>query len=62
MKAVSAQVVSSSVFNKPPKIMQHMHGNIPYMFDYWADPVVHLLLGKSSMAHYNQVSTLFVLG
>ena len=21
-----------------------MHGIIPYMFDYWADPVVHLLL------------------
>ena len=27
-----------------------MHGIIPYMFDYWADPVVHLLLLKSSMA------------
>ena len=24
-----------------------MSGNIPYIFDYWADPVVHiLLLGK----------------
>ena len=23
--------------------MQHMHSNIPYMFDCWADPVVHLL-------------------
>ena len=23
-----------------------MHGIIPYMFDYWADPVVHLLLLK----------------
>ena len=27
-----------------------MHGNIPYMFDYWAIPVVHLLIIKSSMA------------
>ena len=27
-----------------------MLGNIPYMFDYWADPVVHLLLQKSSMS------------
>ena len=29
--------------------MQHTHGNIPYMFGCWADPVVHLL-PKSSMA------------
>ena len=30
--------------------MLHMHCNIPYyMFDCWADPVVHLLLLKSSM-------------
>ena len=21
-----------------------MHGNIPYLFDFWADPFVHLLL------------------
>ena len=33
-----------------PIIMQNMLGNIPYMFDYWADPVVHLLLQKSSMS------------
>ena len=26
-----------------------MYGNIPYMFDCWDDPVVHLLLLKSSM-------------
>ena len=25
-----------------------MHGNIPIMFDLWADPVVNLLLLKSS--------------
>ena len=30
-------------------IMEHMYGNIPYMFDCWADPVVHLFLLKSSM-------------
>ena len=24
-----------------------MHGNVPHMFDCWADPVVHLLLLKS---------------
>ena len=29
--------------------MLHMYGIIPYMFDCWADPVVHLLLLKSSM-------------
>ena len=28
---------------------KNMHGNIPYMFDYWADPVVHLFILKSSM-------------
>ena len=26
-----------------------MHGNFPYMFDCWADPVAHLFLLKSSM-------------
>ena len=31
-----------------PKIM---HGIIPYMFDSWADPLVHLLLLKNSMAY-----------
>ena len=29
--------------------IQHMHGNIPYKLDYWADKVGHLLLTKSSM-------------
>ena len=38
------------------KTLQHMHGNIPFMFDYWADPTVHLLLlDTSSMAKYNKV-------
>ena len=27
-----------------------MHGIIPYKFDFWANPVVHLLLLKSSMS------------
>ena len=30
--------------------MQDVHGNIRYLFDFWADPFVHLLLLKSSMA------------
>ena len=30
-------MVSCCVYDKPPKIMQHMSGNIPYMFDCWAD-------------------------
>ena len=29
--------------------MQHTHGNLPYMFDCWADPFAHLLPLKSSM-------------
>ena len=33
--------------------MQHMHCKIPLLFDCWANPVVHLLLLKSSMARYN---------
>ena len=37
------------VYEKPEKIVQYMHGNISFMFDCWADPVVHLLLLKSSM-------------
>ena len=32
----------------PQKIMQHMYGIIPLLFDCWANPVVYLLL-KSSM-------------
>ena len=36
MKAVSAQEESCCVYAKLPKIMQHMHGVIPYMFDCWA--------------------------
>ena len=34
--------------NLPPP--QCRYGNITYMFDHWANPVVHLLLLKSSKA------------
>ena len=30
--------------------MYHLHRMSPYMFGYWADPFVHLLLLKISMA------------
>ena len=26
------------------KLLQLIHGNIQYLFDYWVDPVVHLIL------------------
>ena len=47
MKAVSVQVVSCCVLDKPQKVM---HGNSQFMFDYWADLVAHLFLLKSSLA------------
>ena len=56
MKSVSVQVVSCCVYDKPIKNVFHMHGNIPYMFDCWADPVVHLQL-KSSMAYLSTQPT-----
>ena len=37
------------VYVKLPKIILHMLGIIPDMFDCWADTVVHLLLLRSSM-------------
>ena len=40
MKAVLAQAESCRVYVKPPKIMQNMHGIIPFMFDCWANPIV----------------------
>ena len=46
---VTYHVVSCCVYDKPQKIMQHKHGNIPLIFDCLADLVVHLLLLKSSM-------------
>ena len=48
MKAVLAQAERCYFNVKPPKIMQHIHGIIPFMFDSWTHPVVHLLLRKSS--------------
>ena len=38
------------VFMSKPKNMQFMHYTILFMFDCWADPAVHLLLPKRSMA------------
>ena len=48
MKAVSAQAVSCCVYDNPQKIMQHLDGIISNMFDFWANPFVHLLVLKSS--------------
>ena len=31
------------------KTKKRVNENIPYIFDYWADPVVHLLIQKSFM-------------
>ena len=44
-----AQAESCCVNVKPKKIMQHMHGIIPYLFDFWAIPVAHLIILESSM-------------
>ena len=52
MKAVSAQAESSCVYVKHQKIDQHICGIIPQLFDCWANPVVHLLLLKSSIAQW----------
>ena len=38
-------------------MQQHMHGIMPYIFDCWADLVVHLLLLKISMAKLFDQST-----
>ena len=48
MNAVSAQVVSCYVYDKRKKIMKHMQGTIPFVFDCWADPVVLLILLNTS--------------
>ena len=37
-----------------PKIVQNMHGIITYMLDCWANPVVHLILLKSSVVRLNK--------
>ena len=38
-----------------------MHCNIPYMFDCWADPFVHLLVLKSLM-HSNRFEVFLLAG
>ena len=43
------EVVSFCVHDKPRKNIQHMSGNIPYLFVLCADQFVHLHLLKSSM-------------
>ena len=42
-------MASCCVKDKTKKYMQHMYGNIQSMFYCWANPVVHLLLLKSSI-------------
>ena len=60
MKAGSAQAKNCYVYVKPEKLMQHMHGIIPLLFDFWADPVVHLLLLKSSMKSPNLIECIAI--
>ena len=50
MKAVLAQIESFCVLSNHKNVIKYTHGIIPHLFDCWADPVVHLLLLKSSMA------------
>ena len=38
-----------------------MHGIIPYMFDLWTDPVVHLLQLEKSMPRYIRLSKYLIL-
>ena len=41
---VSAQVISRCVCNIQTLWLKHIHGNIPFMLDNWADPDANLLL------------------
>ena len=41
-----------SGFMTSRKHLQHLHDIIPYMFHFWANPVVHLPILKSSMGGY----------
>ena len=43
-RTVSAQVVSCCVYNKQTFLMLHIKGNIPFAFDYTANPVVRIVL------------------
>ena len=54
MKGLQAQAESCCVYVKHQKITQHMHGIIPYLFDCWADSLVHPFLLKSSVARPSQ--------
>lgn len=47
----SAQSRNSTTPPPQKKIMHHMHGNVPYLFGFWADPFVHLLLLEKSSMH-----------
>ena len=48
-----AKVLSCCVYDNPsPNIMLNIYSDIPCMFDYLADPVVHLLLLQSFMLRY----------
>ena len=44
------------------KVVHYMHGNILFMFDGWANPVVHLLLLKSSIDKHNTIDSVECLG
>ena len=35
IQAASTQVISCCIYDKPKKVMQHTHGIIPYMFDFY---------------------------
>ena len=37
------------VFVANPNFLPRVHGNVPHLFDFWANPAVHRLLPKSSM-------------
>ena len=45
-------MIAQVAYYKSKKFLQHLHGIIPNMFDFWADPVIHLLLFKSSMPNH----------
>ena len=56
MKAGLAEAESCCLYVKPQKIMQHMSGIIPFLFDCWADPVPHLLILKTLDVPYGGVA------
>ena len=58
MKAVSVKQEAVVLMTKP-KFIQHRYGIIPYMFDCGADPIVHLLLLRRSMAELDTFQRYF---